>query len=135
MEQKYLCSFELGHYGVHSCEVIWNLDKWFRMRCHLKTFYLEFCQPVSSADQNYLCNVGRRYHKERFCEIILNLDQWFRRKCRLKISLIWSSCMHFVRRSVTICAIYGRGYYEEQFCEIILNLGQWFRRRCHLNDF
>ena len=25
-----------GHHREHSCEVIWNLDQWFRRRCHLK---------------------------------------------------------------------------------------------------
>ena len=28
--------FGRGHYGEHSCEIILNLDKWFRSRCYLK---------------------------------------------------------------------------------------------------
>ena len=31
-----LCNFGRGHYGEHSCEIILNLDQWFRRRCHLK---------------------------------------------------------------------------------------------------
>ena len=64
--------------------------------------YLEFWQPLCSANLNPLCNLGRRYHEEQFCEIILNLDEWLRRKCRLKIFLIWQP---FCQQSVTICAI------------------------------
>ena len=32
----HLCNFERGHHGEHSCEVIWNLDQWFRRRCRLR---------------------------------------------------------------------------------------------------
>ena len=32
------CNFEREHHGEHSCEVIWNLDLWFRRRCGLKYF-------------------------------------------------------------------------------------------------
>ena len=35
VERNHLCNFERGHHGEHSCEVIWNLDQWFR-RCRLK---------------------------------------------------------------------------------------------------
>ena len=31
-----LCNFGRRHYEEHSCEVILNLDKWFRRRCRLK---------------------------------------------------------------------------------------------------
>ena len=30
--------FGKGHYGEHSCEIIFNLDQWFRRRCLRKTF-------------------------------------------------------------------------------------------------
>ena len=36
VEQNHLCNFGRGHYGEPSCEVILNLDQWFRRRCHLK---------------------------------------------------------------------------------------------------
>ena len=35
-KQNYLCNFGRGHYGEHSCEIILNLDKWFRRKCCLK---------------------------------------------------------------------------------------------------
>ena len=28
VKQNHLCNFERGHYGKHSCEVIWDLDQW-----------------------------------------------------------------------------------------------------------
>ena len=37
VEQNHLCNFERGQ---HSCEVIRNLDQWFRKRCCLKIIIL-----------------------------------------------------------------------------------------------
>ena len=34
-------NFGKGHYGEHSCEIILNLDKWFRSRCYLKEKFIE----------------------------------------------------------------------------------------------
>ena len=36
-EQNHLNNFGKGHYDEH-CEIILNLDHWFRRRCHLKYF-------------------------------------------------------------------------------------------------
>ena len=33
---NHLCKIERGHHREHSCEVILNLDQWFRRRCRLK---------------------------------------------------------------------------------------------------
>ena len=33
--------FGRGHYGEHSCEIILNLDMWFRSRCYLKEKFIE----------------------------------------------------------------------------------------------
>ena len=38
-EQNNLCNFSRGHLEEHFCEIILNLDQWFR-RCHLKTFLI-----------------------------------------------------------------------------------------------
>ena len=75
VEQNHLCNFERGHYGEHSCEVIWNLDQWFRRRCRLKTFLIwSFSSPFVRQSVN-LCNLLREYFEEQFCEIIVNLGQ------------------------------------------------------------
>ena len=39
-EQNHLCNFGRGHHEEHLCEIILNLDQWFRRRCHLKTFHI-----------------------------------------------------------------------------------------------
>ena len=31
-----MCNVCRGHYGEHTCEVILNLDQWFRRRCVIK---------------------------------------------------------------------------------------------------
>ena len=36
MERNQFCNFGRGHIGEHSCEVILNMDQWFRRRCRLK---------------------------------------------------------------------------------------------------
>ena len=35
-EQHHLCKFCRVHQEEQFCEIILNLDQWFRMRCHLK---------------------------------------------------------------------------------------------------
>ena len=37
VEQNHLCNFYRGHYQEHFCEIILNLNQWFK-RCHLKDF-------------------------------------------------------------------------------------------------
>ena len=40
VEGNYLCNFESGHHGEHSCEFIVNLDQWFRRKMRFKeNFY------------------------------------------------------------------------------------------------
>ena len=36
-----MCHFCRGHYGENSCEIIFNLDQWFRRRYHLKKKFIE----------------------------------------------------------------------------------------------
>ena len=40
VQQNHLCNFERGHHGKYSCEVIWNLEQWFKRRCRSKTFLI-----------------------------------------------------------------------------------------------
>ena len=39
-EQNHLCNFGIGNPEEQFCEIILNLDQWYR-RCCLKDFYLE----------------------------------------------------------------------------------------------
>ena len=43
VEQNHLCNFERGYHGKLSCEVIWNLDQWFRRICRLKKKFMDGC--------------------------------------------------------------------------------------------
>ena len=36
-----MCNFGRRHYGEHSCEMILNLDQWYRIRCCLKKKFKE----------------------------------------------------------------------------------------------
>ena len=39
-EQNHLCSFGRRHHEEKFCEIIFNLDKWFKWRCRLKIFLI-----------------------------------------------------------------------------------------------
>ena len=124
------------------CEIILNLDQWFRRRCHVKYFlstassallfggvvpFVQFWwRAFCSVEQAHLCNCGKRHYKQHFCEITLNVDQWYRRRCLKYFYLLlwWPFCL--VRQN-HLCNC-GRGLYEKHFCEIILSLDQWFKR-------
>ena len=38
VDKNHLCNFDKGHYEEQFCEIILNLDQWFRRRCLLKIF-------------------------------------------------------------------------------------------------
>ena len=69
-----ICSILVGHYEECFCEIILNLNQWFR-RCHLKYSYLQLWWPFCSAKQNHLCNFSRGHYGEHSCEIILTLEE------------------------------------------------------------
>ena len=86
-EQNHLCNFGRERHEEQFCDIILNLDQWFR-RCHLKIF------PIWSSGGSFVqrsgtifCNFGRRYHEEQFCEFISNLGQWFRIRFSLEYFL------------------------------------------------
>ena len=81
-----MCNFGRVYHEEQFCEIILNLDQWFRRICYLKTFLFRVLVALCLVERNHLANFGRMHHEEQFCEIILNFDQWFRR--HLKIFLI-----------------------------------------------
>ena len=38
--RNHLCNFGRGHREIQFCEIILNLDQWFRRRCYLKVFLI-----------------------------------------------------------------------------------------------
>ena len=37
-ERNHLCNYSREYYEEHFCEIILNLDQWFRRRCHFEDF-------------------------------------------------------------------------------------------------
>ena len=73
-----MCNFGSGYHGVQFCEIVLNLDQWFR-RCCLKDSLSRALTISCLVQWNHLCNFCRGHYGEHLCEIILNLDQWLRR--------------------------------------------------------
>ena len=74
-----LCKFGRGHYEENLCEVILNLDQYFR-RCRLKKFLIWGSGGPFVWQSGTKCAIVLEGHyEEHFYEIILNMDQWFRR--------------------------------------------------------
>ena len=106
VEQNRLCNFGRRHHEEHFCEMILNLEHWFRRRCRLKIIL------IWSSDGHFVQLSGtigamfvNGHNEKQFFARILNFDQWFRRRCRLNVFLIWSSGSPFVQRSKTVSAI------------------------------
>ena len=59
-----LCNFGRKHHEKQFCEIILNLDQWFRKRRHLKYFLTRALVAFSASERNHLCNSGRGYHQE-----------------------------------------------------------------------
>ena len=100
-----MCNFGRGYQEDNFCEIILNLDQWFRS-CGLKIFLMLNSGGPFVQWSGTICAIfGRGLYEEQFCEIILNLYKWFRRRCLFKIFIMWSSGSPFVQRSGSICAI------------------------------
>ena len=68
-----MCNFSRGHYK-HLCEIILNLDQWFR-RCYLK-YFLSTAQSALLFDAaEPIVQFWYRLYGELAFEIILNLKQ------------------------------------------------------------
>ena len=52
---NHLCNFGRGYQEEQFCEIILNLDLWFK-----DISYLDSC----SAEPNHLCNFGKGYYEE-----------------------------------------------------------------------
>ena len=70
----------------HFCEIILNLNQWFRSCC-LKTFLIKSSGGPFVRQSRIIRAFLVEGIMRNNCEIILNLDQWFR-SCCLKNFLI-----------------------------------------------
>ena len=46
VERNHICNFCRGHYGEHSCEIILNLNQWFRGRCRYRRSTTDGHKPI-----------------------------------------------------------------------------------------
>ena len=54
-EQNHLCNFGRRHHEILFCEIILNLDQWFRRKCHLKVFLIWISgSPLFSGVEPYV---------------------------------------------------------------------------------
>ena len=73
------------------CEIISNLDRWFRRKRHLKVFLIWSSGSPFSAERNHLCNFRRGITRNNSVNFFLNMSQWFRRwhlKYFLSVALV-----------------------------------------------
>ena len=87
-ELNHLFNFGRRHHEAQSCEIILNLNRWFRKICHLKLLLIwRSVAPLQRSGSICAILVEGIMQEDHFCEIILILDQWFRRRCHLKYFL------------------------------------------------
>ena len=103
-ERNHLCNFGRKYYEEQFCEIILNLDEWFRRRCLLKIFLIWSSGDPFVQQSRIICAILVEGIKRNLIgEIILNLDLWFSR-CHLKdflsgalAALLYSGAESFVQ--------------------------------------
>ena len=63
VERNGLCNFSKGHYEEHFCEIILNLDLWFR-GCHFKIF-LVYSSIYSNFAEGIIRKISVNYFEFR----------------------------------------------------------------------
>ena len=94
MEYNHLYSFGRVHHEEHFCEIILNLDQWFRRRCHLKTFIEISGGPFVQRTGTIWFIAVEGIMRNKSVKLF-----WIWSSGRLKVFLIWSSSSPFVQRS------------------------------------
>ena len=86
-------SFGGQHYRGHICEIILNLDQWFR-RCRLKIFIIYNFDGHYFQQSDTICaNLVEGIIRNIFYNIILNLDLWLKRRCPLILTNIFQQIL------------------------------------------
>ena len=53
-----MCNFGREHHEKHFCEIILNLDQWFRRRCHLNKMTTALRTPDDKKGYDFDCLFG-----------------------------------------------------------------------------
>ena len=75
-ERNHLCNFGRGHYEEQLCEMILNLDQWFRRRCLLRYFLSGALAALLFSEAEIICAI---------------LVEGIKRNNSVKLCLIWKS--------------------------------------------
>ena len=71
VEWNHLCNFGRGYQEGQFCEIILNLDQWFRRRCHLKDFLSgTLVALLFSGAEPFVYFLEKGHHGEHSCEVI-----------------------------------------------------------------
>ena len=70
MEPNLLCKFARGYQEEQLCEIILNLDQWFRRRCLLKTFVIwSSCGPFGQWSGTICANLLEGIKRNDYVEL------------------------------------------------------------------
>ena len=70
-----MCNFGRGDYEEHFCDIILNLDQWFR------SLFKVISKLALVANILHIMGLFVQFLEEHFYLTNLNLDLWFRRRC------------------------------------------------------
>ena len=106
-EQKHLCNFGRMHHEEQCCEIILNLDQWFRRKCSLNIFLNRSSgSPFVQWSGTIFVKLVEGIRRNNSVKLFLNVDQWLWGKCCL---LSRALAARFVQWSRIICAILVEG--------------------------
>ena len=102
----------------HFCQIILNLDQWFRRKFHLQTFLIYSSGSPFVHPSETICAILIDSIMRNICEIILNLDYWFWRRCHLKVFLYLNLAVILFYGVEPLCN-FGSRHYGKHSSEII----------------
>ena len=70
-----MCNFGRGYPEEQFCELILNLNLWFRRRCRLKDFLSGALAALVFSGAKSFMHLGRGLYGENSYDVILNLDK------------------------------------------------------------
>ena len=102
-----LCNFGRSHHEEQFCEIILNLDQWFRSRCLIKMFLIWSSEGHFVQLSGTIFVRGIKWNK--FFEIILSFGPVVQEEISLKDISYIELCQPLFQQSKIICAILEEG--------------------------
>ena len=80
VDWNHLCNIERRHHKEQPCEIILNLDQWFRRKCSLKVFLIwSSGSPFVQRSVTICAILVGGIKRNNSVIFFLNLGQWFKR--------------------------------------------------------